>query len=166
MDDLGPGDDETVGVYGIARIRRQHHIAGDGDRGGEVGEPFLGAEGDDDLGFRVQRDAETALVIGGHGAPQAGDAARRRITVGSRLAHRFHEFVDDVLRSRLVGVAHAEIDHVATGGPGAALHVVDRREHVRRQAFDAFEMGVHPARPPERRARHPRGRAFNRRRER
>ena len=106
-------DDEAVSVNGIGRIGREDHVPRRGDRLREVGEPFLGAEGRDDLRFRLQLDVEPALVIARHGAAQADDPARDRVTVRLRVARRLRQLVDDMGRGRHVRVAHAEIDDIA-----------------------------------------------------
>ena len=68
----------------------------------------------------IELDLEAPRVVGGAGAAQAGDAARYRIAVGSRVLHRFDELGDDMRGCRAVGIPHAEIDHVAPGGARAA----------------------------------------------
>ena len=63
--------------------------------------------------------------------------------MGARLADRLHQLVDDVLRRRHVGIAHAEIDDVGAPRPRGGLQPVDLGEHVRRQALDAVEVFDH-----------------------
>ena len=43
---------------------------------------------------------------------QAMDPLRRGITVGAGIAQRLNQLPDDVLGSRHIGIAHAEIDDV------------------------------------------------------
>ena len=109
---------------GIGRVRHQNHVARRGDGLRHVGEAFLGAEGCDDLRLGVELHAEAALVIGGLRPPQALDAARGRITVGARIAHRLDQLVHDVLRRRHVGIAHAEIDDVVAARARLALSLL------------------------------------------
>ena len=123
----------------IARIGHQHDVARRGDRLRHVGEAFLGAERGDDLRVGIELHAEAARVIGGLGAAQAGDALRRRIAVGARLAERLLELVDDMRRRRQVRIAHAEIDDVGAGVAGRRLGAVHLLEHIGRQAADAVK---------------------------
>ena len=91
----------------------------------------------------IELDPEAAGVIAGAGAPQAGDAARYRIPVGLRVLHRLDELGDDMRRCRAVGIAHAEIDHVAPGGARLGLQRIDFAEDVRGKALDAIELFGH-----------------------
>ena len=63
--------------------------------------------------------------------------------MGARVLHRLDQLIDDMLRGRLVGVPHAEIDDVVALGPGAGLHGVDLGEDVGRQAPNAVELLFH-----------------------
>ena len=139
----GAGHDKAESVDRVARVRHQHDVARPGDRLREVGQPLLGAEGDDDLALGIDLDIEAAGVIAGAGAAQPGDAARHRIAVGLRVLHRLDELGDDVRRGRAVGIAHAEIDHVAPGGARLGLQRVDLAEDVGRKALDAVEILGH-----------------------
>jgi hypothetical protein len=124
---------EAEGVDRVARVRRQDNVAGRGDRLRDVGEAFLGAERRDDLRVGIELHAEPASVIGRLRLAQPGDALRRRVTVGARLAERFLELFDDVRRRRQVRVAHAEIDDVGACVASDRLGAVDLLEHVGRQ---------------------------------
>ena len=128
--------DEAEGVDRIGRVRAQDHVARRGDRLRHVGEAFLRAERRDDLRVGIELHAEAAGIIGGLGAAQARNAARRRIAVGARIAHDLAQLVDDRLRRRQVGIAHAEIDDVGAARAGAGLQPVDLLEDVRRQPAD------------------------------
>jgi hypothetical protein len=127
----------------IAGIGHQQDVARAGDGGGEIGQPFLRSQGDDAFALGIDLDPEPALVIGRLGFPQTGNAARHRIAVRARIARRLDQLVDDMLRRRLIGVAHAEIDDVFTGGASSGLHRVDFSEDVRREALDAVKFGFH-----------------------
>lgn len=52
----------------------------------------------------------------------------------------FNEFVDDVLRCRLIGITHAEIDDVLAATSRVEFQLVDLIEYVRRQALDTREL--------------------------
>jgi hypothetical protein len=77
------------------------------------------------------------------------DAARHRVAVGIGALGGFDQLGDDVFRGRLVGVAHAEVDDVLAAGASLGLQIVDDVEDVRRQAFDALEVGVQECVPKE-----------------
>ena len=153
--DAGPGrhvahrrarDDEAEGMDRIARVRHQHDVARRGDRLREVGEAFLRAQVTMTSRLGIELDAEAAPVIGGLGAAQPGDAARGRIAVGARILHRLDQLLDDVLRRRPVGIAHAEIDDVAARRARLRLQGVDFGEDIGRQALDAIEFFGHDGR--------------------
>ena len=76
--------------------------------------------------------------------------------MGARIGDRFDQLVDDMLGRRLVRIAHAEIDDILAGGPGARLHCVDLVENVRRQALYSMEFLDHVA-PPRGAASRPPG---------
>ena len=124
----------------VARIRHQHDVAGRGDRLRHVGKAFLGAERGDDLGFGIELHPEAAFVVGGLGAPQPRDAARRGVAVGARAPDRVLELLDDMRGRRQVGIAHAEVDDVGPGVARDRLGAIDLLEHVGRQAADAVEV--------------------------
>jgi len=48
------------------------------------------------------------------------------------IADGLAQLVDDVLRGRLVRIAHAEVDDVLAGGPSSSSHGVHFRENVGR----------------------------------
>ena len=139
----GAGHDEAEGVDRIARVRHEHRVARRGDRLGQIGEPLLRAERDDDLALGIELDMEAAGVIAGTGAPQPGDAARCRIAVGLGVLHRLDQLGDDMRRGRPVGVAHAEVDDVAPLGARLRLQRIDFGEDIGRQALDAVELFGH-----------------------
>ncbi len=141
--DVGPGDDEAVGVDRVARVGRQHHVARRGDRLGEIGQPLLRPQGDDVLGVGIDADVEAPFVIGRMGPAQTGNAARVRIAVGAPVARHLDQLFDDMLRRRLVRIAHAEIDDVLAGRAGARLHRVDFGEHIGRQTLYPMKLFFH-----------------------
>ena len=57
--------------------------------------------------------------------------------MGIGALHGFNQFIDDVPRRGLVGIAHAEIDDVLTAPAGGEFKLAGDIEYVRRQAFDA-----------------------------
>src|SRR5207302_677460 len=56
-------------------------------------------------------------------------------------AHRFDQLVDDVLRRRTVGIAHAEIDDVLAAPPRRHLELGGDVEDIRWQPREAMEFG-------------------------
>jgi hypothetical protein len=58
----------------------------------------------------------------------------------ARVLRHLPDLVDDVLRRRQVGVAHAEIDDVAAGAAGREHELRDFREHVRRKPLETVEV--------------------------
>ena len=90
--------------------------------------------------FGIELHAEAALVIGGLRLAQPGYAFRRRIAMRARLADRLDQLVDDVLRRRHVGVAHAEIDDVGAARARRRLQAVHFRKYIGRQALDAVKL--------------------------
>src|SRR5580700_5367699 len=127
----------------VARVRDENDVARCGDRLGEIGEPFLRAESDNDLPFGVELDPEAARIVASAGAAQAGNAARYRIAVSSRVLYRFDELGDDVGWRRPVGITHAEIDDIAPGGARLGFQRVDLGEDIRWKALDAVKLFGH-----------------------
>jgi hypothetical protein len=136
----GPGDDEAELMDRVGRVRHQDGVARAGDRRGQVGQALLGAQSGDDLGFRVEVDRETALIVGSQGAPQPGDALAEGIAMGPRILHRLNQFRDDMWRRRAVGIAHAEVDNVLSGTTGLCLGCIYFGEDVRWKAADTMEL--------------------------
>ena len=58
----------------------------------------------------------------------------------ARLVDRLDELIDDVLRRRHVGIAHAEIDDVGPPRTCSRFQTVHFREYVWRQTLDAVEL--------------------------
>ena len=131
---------EAEGMDRVARVRHQHDVARRGDRLRHIGEAFLGAERGDDLGLGIELHAEAALVIGGLGPAQPGDAARRGIAVGARTPDGVLQLLDDMGGRRQVGIAHAEVDDVGPGIARLGLRAVDLLEDIGRQSADAVEI--------------------------
>ena len=138
---------EAEGMDRVARIGAQDDVARRGDRLRDIGKAFLRAERRDDLGVRIELHAEAARVIGGLRLAQAGNAARGRIAVGSRLAEGLLQLLQHMRRRRQVRIAHAEVDDIGAGIPRGRLGLVDLLEHVRRQAADAVKIFHGPRAP-------------------
>ena len=132
MADVGPGDDEAVGVNGVSRIGHQDGVARAHGGEGQVGQPLLGADGDDGLLVRVQIDLKALAIPVADGAAQAGDAAGDRVTMGVATLGGLQQLVDDMPGGGLIGVAHAEVDDVLAPGPGGGLQLIDDVEDIGR----------------------------------
>ena len=52
------------------------------------------------------------------------------------------QFIDDMFRGGLIGIAHAEVDDVLAARAGLSFQVVDDVEDIGRQAFDALKVSV------------------------
>ena len=141
--DRGAGHDEAEGMDRIRRIGRQHHVARRGNRGGERGQPLFRAHGHHHFGLGIEFDIEAGAVVIGLRPAQAGDALGLGIAVGVGLRSHFDQLVDDVLRRRKIGVAHAEIDHILTLAPRRRAHRVDLGDDIGRQKAQAVEFIGH-----------------------
>src|SRR5688572_27540948 len=97
--------------------------------------PLLRAYGNDCLALGVERHVKAILIPAGDGSSQPWDAARQRITMGVAAACSLDELLYDVIRRRLIGVTHAEVDDVLAARTGACLQIVHDVEDVRRQAL-------------------------------
>ncbi len=147
--DDAAGHQESEAVDRVARVGTEHHVAWRGDRLGHVGEAFLRADGDDHLAVGIDLHPEAAAVIGRLGAAKPADSARGGIAVGVLAPGRLGQLLDDMRRSRQIGVAHPEVDDIGAPGPCPGLQPVDLLEDIRRQPPHAVEF-VHGARPVHR----------------
>ncbi len=137
------GDHESVGVDRVGGVGDEHDVAGGGDRHGEVGEAFLGAEGGDDLGLGIELHAEAAGVVAGLSAAEAGYSLGGGVPVGPGAPDGFHKLFNDMAGCIHVRITHAEVDDVHALGAVAGLEPVDLGEDVRGQALDAVEFFGH-----------------------
>ena len=99
-----------------------------------MADPVLGAQGRQDLGLRVERDAESLPVPTCDCGAQLGQTEVRRIAVVVRIRRCLLEHVDDPAWRWQVGIADAQRDDVH---PGALLllHLaVDLREEIGRNS--------------------------------
>ena len=85
-------------------------------------------------------DAEVARVALADGLAQVRQAAARRVAVVDGLGGGLGELLDRDRRRGDVGVAEAEVDHVAAVAPQLAFELVDRREDVRGEIVDSSEL--------------------------
>jgi hypothetical protein len=146
--DLGAGDDRAEDVDGVAGIGHGDGVLAIEHGETEVGDAFLGADGDDGLGFGIEIDVVAALVPVADGLAQAGQAAGERVAMGRGLLRGLDQLVDDVLRRCAVGVAHAEVDDVFAALAGGGFQFACDVEYVRRQPRQPSELfHAFPVRP-------------------
>ena len=137
------GNDETERMNRIGRIGHQYDIARIGDGLRHIGKAFLRTERGNDFRIGVKLDAKAALIITRLRLPQAGNTFRCRIAMGARITDRFHQFFDNMLRCRQIGVTHAEIDNILAIRARLRLQLVDALEHIRWQSIYAMKFVVH-----------------------
>ena len=65
--------------------------------------------------------------------------------MGFRVFHHLEQLIDDMLRCRLVGIPHAEVDDVVPLLPRRRLQAVDFSKNIGRQALDAMKFFGHAA---------------------
>ena len=56
--------------------------------------------------------------------------------MGVTSLRRFDQFLDDVLRGRLIRITHAEIDNVFPPRTGSGFQLIDDVEDIRWKAFN------------------------------
>ena len=139
LPDVGAGDHRTVDVDRIAGIRHQHGVAAPERGQRQMRDAFLGADGDDRLGLRVELDTPPPLIPLADGATQTRNTARHGVAVRIGTLHGLDQLGHDVRRRRTVGVAHAEVDDVLATAAGGHLEFGGDVEDVRRQALEARE---------------------------
>ena len=128
----------------VARARHDGAVAAVEQHPHQVGEPFLGADRADDVRLGVEPDAEMALVALADGLAEVRQAAARRVAVVHRLGGRLGELLDRDRRRGDVGIAEAEVDHVAPVAPQLAFQLIDSREDVRGKIVDSPELHPEP----------------------
>ncbi len=130
--DLRAREHRARRVRRVARVRRQGDVAGIEARQGHVGDSLLPAQDRDDLGVRVDVDAEAVPIEARDGLSKRGEAAVRRVLVRLGTLHGFLQCCDYGRRRRQVRVANAERDDVDALGPHGIDAPLDLGEEVRR----------------------------------
>ena len=115
--DVRAGEEGPRRVGRVAGLRSERDIARIETGEGDVGDPFLAAKDGDDLGFRVDVDAEPLLVEGRNCAAKRVQSAVCRVPVRRRVRGCVPERADHRLGRREVGVADPEADHVDALAP-------------------------------------------------
>ena len=138
---VGPGHDRAGHVHGVARIGRQHDVAGVDEREGDVADPVLRAEGRQNLGAGIQLHARALAVPAGDRLSELGEAEIRRVAVVGRVGRHFLEHADDAAWRRKVRVPDAKRNDVDTR-PLLLLHLaVDLGEEIWRYATKSLGAG-------------------------
>ncbi|MCY1441564.1 hypothetical protein D9M71_578830 [compost metagenome] len=134
---LGAGDHRAVDVDRVAGVGYEHGVAM--VQGGEhqVRQAFLGADGDDGFGFRIDLHVVTVLVPARDGSAQAWNAAGSGVSVGVFTLGDLHELFHDVRRGGAVGVAHGEVDDVLAATACGHLEFSGDVEDVGGETIDA-----------------------------
>ncbi len=143
MADIGAGNNKTIRVNRVRRIRHQHVIARTQSGQRQMRQTFLRADGGNHLGFRIEINIEFALVPARHGAAQTRNTLRLAVTMGTTTAGGFHQLINNVFWRVLIRVTHRHIDDVLPRRSCRHLHFADHIEDIRRQALNAREVSIH-----------------------
>ena len=130
-------DHRPVNMNRVTRVRHQHHVAALECRQRQMRDAFLGTDGDNGFGIRIKLHVVTRLIPVADRLAQPVDAFRHRIAVRVRALDRLDQLIDDMLRRRAIGIAHAEVDHIFAAPPRRELQFAGDVKHIRRQPFDA-----------------------------
>ncbi|MNN32484.1 hypothetical protein D3C81_1462060 [compost metagenome] len=128
--------DRIAGIghqYRVAAIQRGQH---------QVRQAFLGADGDDGLGIRIDLDVIALAVPVRDRAPQPRDALGRGIAVRVGPLRRIGELGHDMRRRGAIRVAHAHVDDVLATAAGGHLQLGGDVENVRGKTIDAREAAL------------------------
>ena len=116
----------------ISGIGNQSQITGIQQGQHEMGQAFLAADGSNALGLPVQIHSKAVLVKAADRPQQTRDTPGGGITMGFAVLDHLSQFVDDVLGSRLVGVAHAQIDDIGSLLAQTKFDVIEPSEQIGR----------------------------------
>ena len=141
--DVGTGDDGTVNMNRVARIRNEDRVAAVAGCEHQVSDTFLGADRNDGFFVRINIDVPASLVPIADGLAKTRDTTGSGIAVGSGALRHFDHLVDDVLRCVAVGIAHAQINDVLSAMTGRHLQFVGNVKDVRRESFNAGKIVIH-----------------------
>ncbi len=137
--DGGAGEARRDQVDRVARARHDGAVAGLEQHPHQVREALLGADRADDVQVGVELHAEDLQVTLADRLAEVRQATARRVAMVRRLRRRLAQLFNRNLGRRDVGVAEAEVDHVAPVAPQLALQLVDRREDVGGEIVDSPE---------------------------
>ena len=134
---LGAGNHGTVDVNRVAGVGHQHGVALVQGGQHQVRQAFLGTDGHDGFGFRVDVHCIAVFVPVGNRPAQARNALGRGVTVGVFTLGDGDHFFHDVRWSGAVRVTHAQVDDVFAAPTRSHLQLGSDIEHVRGESIDA-----------------------------
>lgn len=147
-DATAAGQRDAGRVRVVVRLQRDDLVARLQQRQQRGGDGFGGAGGDQDLGVGVAGEAEVsveALLVGGDGGAQLGDAGAGRVLVAAAVAQGTHRRLPDFFRAVGIGEALAEVD--GAGPYGECRHFgKDRGAEFGEAAVQ--QRSVHGRHPP------------------
>lgn len=140
--DLCAGKDGSCGVGGVRGIGDEDDVAGVDECEGEVGETFLGSDEGNDFGLWAEIDFVALMEELGDGGTEGFGAEVVGVAVVLGFGEGSLHVLDDELGRGTVGVANAEIDHVAAGVFGGGSFSIDFYEEVGREVLEALGLGL------------------------
>src|SRR5688572_7474584 len=126
-------------MYRITRIWNYHLVARLDQRQHQVREALFRADGRYRLGFRIDLNAVTARVPARDFHAQVWNAARRRVTMISRIARGLDQFIDNRIGRGQVWIAHAQIDDVFAAMARFHFQMVDDGKYIGWKFFDKWK---------------------------
>ena len=135
--ELRARDERPAAEDGIAGIGHEHRLPLVHDRKRDVREPLLRAEQRDDLTARVDLHAVPPPVPRRHRVLELGGVADR-VDIVAPVLRGGDQRVDDVLRGRDVGGAHAQVHHMPALRELLLLHAQQHRKDALAETVHAF----------------------------
>ena len=139
---LAAGEERAGLIDGVGGIRHQDHVAGVDKRQGKMADALLGSDQSQDLGGRIQRDAETCPVPVGRRFAEREHPLIGGILVVLGIGRGRSQGLDDVGGRRQVGIPDSETDDVHPFLHLLLLHPVQLGEQVARIVGPGARLGV------------------------
>ena len=143
LTDLRSREERSVEVDGVRRGRNQDRVTGLEQHPHQMREPFLGADGVDDLRLRVEFHPELAQVEVRDGTPELGNSPAERVAVVSRVAGRLGQLLHRHVGRWQIRVPDSDVDDVLAAAAALHLQPVNHGEDVGREVADAAELHRH-----------------------
>ena len=125
-----PGQHDAVGMNGVGRRGNDGRIPHPEQGQAQMGESLLGADRTDDLVIGIEQQVIAGLVVCCDLSAQIVDARCDRIAVIAAVLDGLRQFVDDLLRRGITGIAHGHVDQIHPRPPFFLAEEVDLLEHV------------------------------------
>ncbi len=138
--DVGSGEHAARPINGVAWVGHQADLTRVQGCEGEMGDPFLRPDQGEDLGIRVEVDAITHFAEGRDRPPQLRSALVEGVLVKRRVLDVVLKAPDNRSGSGPVGIAHSQIDDVATRGKGGFLLLVNLGEEIGGKLPEPFRL--------------------------